>query len=467
MRKYAFTMASLLSAVSFCAMAQSYPDKPITMIVPFSAGGPTDTVARLTAEAMSQELGQQVVVQNVGGAGGTLGAGQAAQAAPDGYTILVHHIGMSTAPSLYANLPYDPVESFEPIGLVTNAPMTIIGRKDMAEGTLQELVTAIKADPQAYSRYITSLIPLSSATQERLKTVQRRQARRTYYFSLGARRPGKEPVRFAGMAHAAARPNWIDASNATNLALAVMFAAAVVGMVLYARRNPDLYVRKIAGLDAIDEAIGRATEMGKPMLFVHGLKQVRDIATIASLNILSRLARQVAEYDSELLVTANDPITYSVSHEVVEEGYREAGRPDAFNPDNVFMVASRQFPYVAAVAGIMARHKPAANLFMGSFFAESLILAETGAETGAIQIAGTDSFSQLPFFVTTCDYTLMGEELYAASAYMSREPRLLGTIRAQDMGKSLLLAVIPTGTALSMGGINYLRVLFTAYTKAG
>ncbi|KHJ54444.1 protein in the TAR-I ttuE-ttuC' intergenic region [Aureimonas altamirensis] len=151
MRKYAFTMASLLSAVSFCAMAQSYPDKPITMIVPFSAGGPTDTVARLTAEAMSQELGQQVVVQNVGGAGGTLGAGQAAQAAPDGYTILVHHIGMSTAPSLYANLPYDPVESFEPIGLVTNAPMTIIGRKDMAEGTLQELVTAIKADPQAYT----------------------------------------------------------------------------------------------------------------------------------------------------------------------------------------------------------------------------------------------------------------------------------------------------------------------------
>ena len=151
MKKYVSAMAALFSTVSVCAMAQSYPDKAITMIVPFLAGGPTDTVARLTAEAMSQELGQQVVVQNVGGAGGTLGAGQAAQAAPDGYTILVHHIGMSTAPTLYANLPYDAVESFEPIGLVTNAPMTIIGRKDMAEGTLQELVAAIKADPQAYT----------------------------------------------------------------------------------------------------------------------------------------------------------------------------------------------------------------------------------------------------------------------------------------------------------------------------
>lgn len=128
--------------------AQDYPSQPITMIVPFSAGGPTDTVARLTAQAMSKELGQEIVVQNVTGAGGTVGAAQAAAAPADGYTILVHHIGMSTAPTLYADLTYNPVESFEPIGLVTNAPMTIIGRKDLEPNTLAELVEYVKANAE-------------------------------------------------------------------------------------------------------------------------------------------------------------------------------------------------------------------------------------------------------------------------------------------------------------------------------
>lgn len=137
-----------VAALAAPALAQEYPSQPITMIVPFAAGGPTDTVARLTAQAMSEDLGQQVIVQNVGGAGGTLGAAQAAQADADGYTILVHHIGMSTAPSLYANLPFDPVESFHPIGLVTNAPMTIIGRSDLEPDTLEELIEYIQANPE-------------------------------------------------------------------------------------------------------------------------------------------------------------------------------------------------------------------------------------------------------------------------------------------------------------------------------
>lgn len=128
------------------ALAQDYPSDQITLIVPFSAGGATDTVARLTAQAMSEELGQEIVVQNVTGAGGTLGAGQAAAAAPDGYTMLVHHIGMSTAPTLYADLPYEPLESFQPIGLITNAPMTIIGRADLEPDTLTELIEYVKAN---------------------------------------------------------------------------------------------------------------------------------------------------------------------------------------------------------------------------------------------------------------------------------------------------------------------------------
>jgi tripartite-type tricarboxylate transporter receptor subunit TctC len=143
--------ASIAAAAAFgmatgAAWAQDYPQRPITIVVPFSAGGPTDTVTRLIAEPMAKALGAEIVIQNVTGAGGTVAAGQVANAEADGYTVLMHHIGMSTAPTLYANLPYDPVEDFEQIGLVTEVPMTIIGRKDLEPTTLQELVDYAKAN---------------------------------------------------------------------------------------------------------------------------------------------------------------------------------------------------------------------------------------------------------------------------------------------------------------------------------
>ena len=137
------TGAALLPVAT--AVAQGYPTQPVTIVVPFAAGGPTDTVARLVAQAMSADLGQQVVVQNVGGAGGTLGAGQVATAPNDGYTLLLHHIGMSTAPTLYRSLPYDPTTDFAPIGLITAVPMTIVARKDFEPATLADLVAHIKA----------------------------------------------------------------------------------------------------------------------------------------------------------------------------------------------------------------------------------------------------------------------------------------------------------------------------------
>ncbi|QQR37033.1 tripartite tricarboxylate transporter substrate binding protein BugD [Devosia oryziradicis] len=149
MKKTVFTLAAVLLgglALSGTALAQGYPTKPVTVVVPFSAGGPTDTVARLLAEVMSQDLGQQVVVQNVGGAGGTLGAGQVATAPNDGYTLLLHHIGMSTAPTLYRSLPYDPAKDFAPIGLITSVPMTLVARKDFEPTTLAELMDYIKAN---------------------------------------------------------------------------------------------------------------------------------------------------------------------------------------------------------------------------------------------------------------------------------------------------------------------------------
>ncbi|MBL8584248.1 MAG: tripartite tricarboxylate transporter substrate binding protein BugD [Rhizobiaceae bacterium] len=128
------------------ASAQSFPDRTITIVVPFAAGGPTDTVTRLVAEAMSKDLGQQVIVENVGGAGGTLGAGRVASAEPDGYTLLLHHIGMATSATLYRKLAYDPLNAFEYIGLVTDVPMTIVARKDFEPSDLKGLIDYVKAN---------------------------------------------------------------------------------------------------------------------------------------------------------------------------------------------------------------------------------------------------------------------------------------------------------------------------------
>lgn len=141
------TIALALALASSSAFAQgSYPNKPITMLVPFAAGGPTDTVARVTAQTMSKILGQTIIVENATGAGGTIATARAARAEPDGYTILIHHIGISTAATLYRKLPYDTKTAFAPIGLVTNAPMTIIGRPNLPPNSLAELITYIKAN---------------------------------------------------------------------------------------------------------------------------------------------------------------------------------------------------------------------------------------------------------------------------------------------------------------------------------
>jgi len=138
--------AALLVAGCQAAAPANYPTGPITIVVPFAAGGPTDTVTRLIAAPMGEELGVQVIISNVAGAGGTTAAGQVAEAAADGYTVLMHHIGMSTAPSLYPDLAYDPLEDFEMVGLVTEVPMTIIGAPGFEPNTLAELVAYVTAN---------------------------------------------------------------------------------------------------------------------------------------------------------------------------------------------------------------------------------------------------------------------------------------------------------------------------------
>lgn len=145
-RRSTLGLAGALTLGGAARAQQPWPTRTVTIIVPFAAGGPTDTVARLVAEAMGRNLGQTVVVENAGGAGGTIGAQKVAMARPDGYTLLLHHIGMSTTPTLYRRLAYDPVNGFETIGLVTEVPMTLVAKKDFPATTLQEAIAVIRRE---------------------------------------------------------------------------------------------------------------------------------------------------------------------------------------------------------------------------------------------------------------------------------------------------------------------------------
>ena len=225
----------------------------------------------------------------------------------------------------------------------------------------------------------------------------------------------------------------------------MIFGFLTIFFVVRAKKGAELYVRPLAGIEAVDDAIGRATEMGKPILYVLGLGTAADIGTIASFTILGRVAKRVAEYQTKLIVPCYDPIVMTVAQETVKAAYLDAGRPDDYYEDIVYFVTQSQFAYVAAVNGTMLRERPATNMYMGVFHAESLILAETGAEAGSIQIAGTDQVAQLPFFIVACDYTLIGEELYAASAYLGREPILLGSLKAQDYAKAAVIILAALG----------------------
>ena len=242
---------------------------------------------------------------------------------------------------------------------------------------------------------------------------------------------------------------WFDTSRIWFGVLLLAVCTCIAVWILLARRGRELKLRSIPGLEAVDEAVGRATEMGKKCLFVPGIQDMNDIQTVAGLTVLSHVAKTAALYDATIEVPTTRSLVMTAARQTVEEAYLAAGRPDAYNEDRIYYVTDEQFGYVAAVTGWMVRERPAARFYMGSFFAESLILAETGNSIGAIQVAGTGQPSQLPFFVASCDYTLIGEEFFAASAYLSGEPDQLGALKGQDFGKMFAVALIVLGCLLA------------------
>ncbi len=258
----------------------------------------------------------------------------------------------------------------------------------------------------------------------------------------------------------AAVVQWFNTDRLWALIWFVIIAAATIYFIEKAKRGGNIYVRKIGGIDAVDDAIGRATEMGRKVFFVPGIQDMNDVQTIAGIAILGRVGAVAAEYETRLEVPTSRSMVMVTARETLKESYSKAGRPDSFQEDQVYYLTDEQFAYAAAVDGRIVRERPATIFYMGAFFAESLILSETGNAAGAIQIAGTAEPTQLPFFVAACDYTLLGEELFAASAYLSREPRQLGSLKGQDFGKGIFLLAILLGVILATANLIDLSQYF-------
>ncbi len=226
----------------------------------------------------------------------------------------------------------------------------------------------------------------------------------------------------------------------------------LIGPVLYyirrARSNRDMYVRRIAGIDAAEEAIGRSAELGRPVIFSTGLTSVNPIL-YACLGVLSYVARRSAEFNSRFIVPQFNPEAMAVVEDTVRDAYRDAGKSSAFDPQSIVFLSESQFAFASGYMGIVHREQVATAFLFGYFAAESLILAEAGQQVGAMQVAASVSPEQVPFFICTCDYTLIGEELYAASAYLSREPVQLGSLCAQDTAKLVFFVFIVIGVGIA------------------
>ncbi len=295
----------------------------------------------------------------------------------------------------------------------------------------------------------TEFVPVGNqATQTEEFTDQKDIVRgQEYFYQVVAVGPGGASAGVETAEAVTPVMGWFRTDRGWLAVILLLICGAVVAFIVVAKSGRELYIRKIPGLEAVDEAVGRATEMGRACLFVPGILDINDIQTVAGITVLSRVASLTAEFGARLEVPTSRSLVMTTARETVAAAYMAEGRPDAYREDDIYYLTDEQFGYVAAVTSKMMQEKPAACFYMGSFYAESLILAETGNAVGAIQVAGTAQPSQLPFFVAACDYTLIGEEFFAASAYLSGEPVQLGSLRGQDVGKMLVAALLVVGCA--------------------
>ena len=227
----------------------------------------------------------------------------------------------------------------------------------------------------------------------------------------------------------------------------LLFSLVIVWQVVAAQRGRRPFIRRIPGLTAIDEAVGRAVEMGRPILTSVGLGGI-DIITLQALAIVANVANVAAKFGQRIILPVRNAPLVPVAEDAIRNVYNQAGRPDAFNEHDIVFLSGEQFAYAAGVSGLIQRERPAATFLFGTFYAESLIIAENANQVGAIQVAGTPSTTQIPFFIVSCDYVIIGDEYYAATAYLTRQPTLTGSLAGQDRVKMILVGAILVGAVL-------------------
>ena len=232
------------------------------------------------------------------------------------------------------------------------------------------------------------------------------------------------------------------------LILMLLLVGPVLIYIRVARRKSDLYVRRIPGIDAVDEAAGRSAEMGRPIMFSTGLTNISP-TLYACLGVLYYVGRKAAMYKSKLILPQNNPEVMVIAEDILRDAYRAESRLAAFDPKNIIFLSEEQFAFAAGYSGLAHREQIATAFLFGVFAAESLLLAEAGQQVGAMQVAASVSPEQVAFFICTCDYTLIGEELYATSAYLTREPIQLGSLYGQDRGKLVFFLLIIVGTLIA------------------
>lgn len=252
----------------------------------------------------------------------------------------------------------------------------------------------------------------------------------------------------------------LQAGREVGLLFIVLFGVAAYLSVRTMQRGAKYPLRRLSALEAVKEAVGRATELGRPVFFSTGFGDIvgpDGMQVIAGLDVLSFTSKMCAEYNARVISTVCRENVLPVTEEVVRSAYRMAGRPDAYQPEMVQFLSPAQMAYCAGSIAIMRREKVAASILIGPFFGEALIMAEAAAEIGAIGIAGTSRLSQLPLFIAACDYVLIGEEMFAGSAYLSGDAVSLGNIASQDLAKVVAVVLLLAGSLLQTFTIGILR----------
>lgn len=241
----------------------------------------------------------------------------------------------------------------------------------------------------------------------------------------------------------------------------VAFTVVLLYLMNQARQGRKVEMKHLPGLDAIEETVGRATEMGRPIVANPGLGGLRTgPVTIAGLSTVAFVAKFAARNGARLIVPVANPEILPVVDEIVRDAYVTENAMDEYDPDyTIRWLGDSQWSWAAALQGIAEREKVAANIMIGDFAAEAMILAETFARVGAMQVGGLTNTYQIPFFVAACDYTLVGDEMLAAGAYLSGDPQQMATIETEDIFKMVVVGLMGLGVILSLLGVDVLTNL--------